>query len=110
MELPVALEALDRRDVAVLDGRERVLARAHGDTVDRHRTRTADPLAAAELRPRQFEIVAQNPEEGALIVGVQLDGFAVEAEVDLAVHDGGNPTPDADEFRTQNAEPELRNG
>ena len=61
----------------VLDGRR---AGAHRLVVDEHGAGAAQRLAAPELRAGQAEVVAQHPQQHALVVDRQPRGLAVERE------------------------------
>ena len=86
MQLAVAGEALDRRDVLALDVLQRGLARSDGLAVDDHRAGAADPGAAAVLRSGELEVGAQHPEERAVLVGVEGHRPSVQPESDGSLH------------------------
>src|SRR5213594_3152011 len=68
--LALGVQALDRRDL--LAGRlcDRHLARAHGLTVQVHGAGAALRHAAAELRPRHPQALAEYPEQLAVVGGI----------------------------------------
>ena len=57
-----------------------ILAGPDGLAVDEDGAGAAIALAAAVFRPGQPEVGPQDPEQGALAVDVQADGFSVESE------------------------------
>src|SRR5262249_8659229 len=71
VEAALALEALDGRDRLLGHGADACGARARRLAVDEHGARSAAPLAAAVLRARQVELIAEYAEQAPL--GVDVD-------------------------------------
>jgi hypothetical protein len=58
MKLAVPLEAFNGSDLFARYVFYLELTRAHGLATDQHRTRSAKPFSATELRPGQAQVVA----------------------------------------------------
>ena len=85
MERPV-LRHLDGRDLRPLDLLEGGLAGPDGLPVDHHRARPADPDTAPVLGPGELEVGAEDPEQRAVLVGLEGGGLSVELKADGLLH------------------------
>src|SRR4051794_16214217 len=71
-------EALDRANLLAGGAAHRDTARSRGVSLDQDRASTALALAAAVFRAGQMEIIPQNAEQIALIIGVERPASAVD--------------------------------
>ena len=75
---PVFFERLDGLDLLVgLDVVKRFQARALRLAVDDHGTGAAQALAASVLGTGEPEMIAQHPQQGRVVVGINLPGTSV---------------------------------
>jgi hypothetical protein len=77
MQPAVSFEALDSRDPLANRSAQRRDARPRRRPVDQHRAGPALALAAAVLAPGQIEIVAQNAEQTAIGLPIDLPASAI---------------------------------
>src|SRR5688572_6047459 len=73
-------ESFECRDLRVADGVDRSHARANRFALDHHRTRPALPEPAAELRPAQPKVVAENKEERCVGIDIHPVTLPVDAK------------------------------
>src|SRR5690606_9623586 len=78
----VGAESFNRDDAPAGECGERRLARADGLAVDVHRAGAAESEAAAVLRARQRELVAEIPEQGHVRIAIERAIRAVDVECD----------------------------
>jgi hypothetical protein len=76
----VAADAFDGRHPASRHVFHRRHARVHRLVVEQHRAGAAMRFAAAELRPRQLQVVAQDPKQRTLVVHRHRGALAVQRE------------------------------
>ena len=91
-ERAVPREPLDRDDLCAVDLRGEQQARAHGDAVELHGARAADAVLAADVRPGEPELVAEEVGEEEPRLDVLAVAPAVDGHVD---RDHAAPLPRA---------------
>src|SRR5206468_13045840 len=80
VELAIAREPLDGPHLGAVELHREEEARAHRFALEQHRARAAHPVLAAEVRPGQLEVLAE--EVGQALAGLHepLRGLAVDGE------------------------------
>jgi len=83
--IPVSIlgQAFDRYDLCAVYILNGGIAGKHRLPVDKHRAGAAQPLAATVFEACQCQVCAQYPPQHAFFIDLQVDGFAVELEVNL---------------------------
>src|SRR5580698_3087353 len=78
----VVVEAFDRGDACAVAGRRKGDARARRHVVEQQRARAAHAVFAAEMRPRQVELVAQEIRQMGAGINRLVDRASVDGEAD----------------------------
>ena len=86
MQLVAVRQPLNRHHLLLVHVADGCDAGSLAHTVDQHRAGAALPLAAAELRPGQLQILAQHFEQRPVRIGGDGPGFPVQGEADFGVH------------------------
>jgi hypothetical protein len=80
MRLAADRQALDGGDLLADRVLGRGLAGTHGGAVEMHRTGAAQTGAATELRPGHLQMLADDPQQRRVVLGVDLLLLAIDGE------------------------------
>src|SRR5665647_3311404 len=86
MQFPITGKPLNRDDILARYILERCHARTHGFATNGHGTSAAESFTTSVLGSGERQISAQDPQQQALVVGIECDGVPIQNKVNRFFH------------------------